>query len=355
MQIGEVIRKYRKSSNMTQEDLAKRLGVTAPAVNKWENGNSMPDITLLAPIARLLDISLDTLLSFRGELTDKEASDLVEEASRRLETEDYDTVFQWAKKQMEQYPNCEHLLLWMAVVLDANRLTRKVPDAKQYEDFIAATYERLLKSSAQDVRNTAADSLYGTFMRREQYDKAEEYLQYFSKENPERKRKQAMLYEKTGRIEEAYQAYEELLFSGYQMINVVFHSLFTMRLKENNFEKADYLTAKMKQLERLFEMGECQEYVSELELMQAKKDVAGTLNCARHILSGCEDMVPYSRAPLYEHMTWKDISEEFVTGLREKLVEGFRDETEFGYMKMNEDWSNLLKLGNETEEMKRKN
>lgn len=41
MQIGEVIRKYRKSADMTQEEMANRLGVTAPAVNKWENGGSL--------------------------------------------------------------------------------------------------------------------------------------------------------------------------------------------------------------------------------------------------------------------------------------------------------------------------
>ena len=63
MQTGEVIRKYRKQRNLTQEEMAQRLGVTAPAVNKWENGNSLPDITLLAPIARLLRVPLDELLS----------------------------------------------------------------------------------------------------------------------------------------------------------------------------------------------------------------------------------------------------------------------------------------------------
>jgi transcriptional regulator with XRE-family HTH domain len=68
MQIGEVIRKYRKERNLTQEEMANCLGVTAPAVNKWENANSLPDILLLAPIARLLGISLNTLLSFREEL-----------------------------------------------------------------------------------------------------------------------------------------------------------------------------------------------------------------------------------------------------------------------------------------------
>ena len=51
-----VIKKYRKEAGMTQEEMANRLGVTTPAVNKWENSNSKPDIELLAPIARLLDI-----------------------------------------------------------------------------------------------------------------------------------------------------------------------------------------------------------------------------------------------------------------------------------------------------------
>lgn len=41
MQIGEVIRKYRKEKNMTQEEMAERLGVTPPAVNKWEQGGSL--------------------------------------------------------------------------------------------------------------------------------------------------------------------------------------------------------------------------------------------------------------------------------------------------------------------------
>lgn len=69
MDIGSVIKKYRKDIGLTQEEMANRLGVTTPAVNKWENGNSNPDIELLAPIARLLNISLDTLLSFHEKLT----------------------------------------------------------------------------------------------------------------------------------------------------------------------------------------------------------------------------------------------------------------------------------------------
>ena len=67
MELGKVIRTFRKEKQLTQEEMARRLGVTPPAVNKWENGNSYPDITLLAPIARLLGITTDTLLSYRKE------------------------------------------------------------------------------------------------------------------------------------------------------------------------------------------------------------------------------------------------------------------------------------------------
>ena len=110
MQIGQIIRKYRKSKNMTQEEMAERLGVTAPAVNKWERGNSLPDITLLAPIARLLGISLDTLLTFQGDLTDREVNELIVVLNGKLKTEGFEDAFPSPKKQIEHYNDCQHLL-----------------------------------------------------------------------------------------------------------------------------------------------------------------------------------------------------------------------------------------------------
>ena len=74
MTIGETIKSYRKKLGFTQEELADRLGVTAPAVNKWERGHTLPDIKLLAPLARLLHISTDTLLSYRENPTNEEIS-----------------------------------------------------------------------------------------------------------------------------------------------------------------------------------------------------------------------------------------------------------------------------------------
>ena len=107
------IKKYRKEAGMTQEEMANRLGVTTPAVNKWENSNSKLDIELLAPIARLLDISLDTLLSFHEKLSDTEIEEIIRKMDRMFSEEGYEKTYEWALRLIKEYPNC-NMLIWQA-------------------------------------------------------------------------------------------------------------------------------------------------------------------------------------------------------------------------------------------------
>ena len=65
MDIGENIRHYRKARQLTQAQLADRLGVTVQAISRWETGTGMPDTAQLVPLAQALNISTDTLLSNR--------------------------------------------------------------------------------------------------------------------------------------------------------------------------------------------------------------------------------------------------------------------------------------------------
>ena len=123
MDIGVVIKKYRKEAGMTQEEMANRLGVTTPAVNKWENSNSKPDIELLAPIARLFDISLDTLLSFHEYLSDTEIEEIIRKMDRMFSEVGYEKTYEWALRLIQEYPNCNMLIWQAAVMLDARRIT----------------------------------------------------------------------------------------------------------------------------------------------------------------------------------------------------------------------------------------
>ncbi len=56
--IGQNIADFRKRRGMTQEELAEKMCVTAQAVSKWERDTSYPDITVLATLANVLDVSV---------------------------------------------------------------------------------------------------------------------------------------------------------------------------------------------------------------------------------------------------------------------------------------------------------
>lgn len=60
---GTVIRRLREGKKMTQEELAEKLYVSGKAVSKWETGQGFPDISLIEPLAKALDISVIELLS----------------------------------------------------------------------------------------------------------------------------------------------------------------------------------------------------------------------------------------------------------------------------------------------------
>lgn len=372
MQIGHVIRQYRKEKDMTQEEMANRLGVTAPAVNKWEKGSSMPDITLLAPIARLLGISLDTLLSFREELTQEEIQDIIYTLNSKLRGQSFGEAFAYVKEKIAQYPNCEYLILEAAVLLNAERMRAKnetgndevvvlvQPDPEQsgkkretqdetevhgmeedYDAVIGGWLTGALKSEQERVRTMAAEALFIFYLNNKQYEKAEECLAYYSEQNPERKLKQARIYSETGRTEEAYKTCEELLLSMYQMISLLFHSIGALAVRDQNMDKVRAMVEKQSLLAELFEMGEYHRISAGLELAVMEKDVEATITIMQKLLASFDDMNHFTEAPLYEHMAFRKSRPEFTAQLREDLLKSFQDEATYGFLKGDSRWKEL--------------
>lgn len=326
MQIGTIIRKYRLEKNLTQEEVARRLGVTAPAVNKWEKGNSMPDITLLSPIARLLDITLDTLLSHTDSLSDDEANRIIVTAHKKLKIEPFEMVFSWAKEQLRIYPNSDFLALYMARVLHSYLQMQESDNEAEYVPYFVSCYQRVLESGEERIKSSAADALYYYYMGCSQFDKAEEYLDYFSTENPERKRKLAAVYRETGRTDEALQMYEELLYSGYQNVQLTFHDIYYFALKGEDFEKAHQIVEKLRRLAQLFEMGEYHEISSGLELAMLEKDSNSFFEIMQRLLGNIESISGFTKSPLYSHMKLKQPSEEYYDEVRQSLLDCLKEE-----------------------------
>ncbi len=86
--IGKFIATCRKEQQITQQELAERLGVSDRTIGNWENGRNMPDLSLFKPLCQELDISLNDLMS--GEkVQEKEYQEKFEE--NIVNTIDYST------------------------------------------------------------------------------------------------------------------------------------------------------------------------------------------------------------------------------------------------------------------------
>lgn len=69
--VGQFIAKMRKEKNMTQEELAEKLGVNSRSISRWENAKCMPDLAMLIPLSKELEVSVNDLIS--GEKVQEKA------------------------------------------------------------------------------------------------------------------------------------------------------------------------------------------------------------------------------------------------------------------------------------------
>lgn len=114
MTIGERIKALRKQHGMTQENLAEMLCVSYQAVSKWECGLTNPDLSLIAPLTRLFNISADELLGITDtdhDLTRKKYNFALQ---KYRNNEDHNRSYWWAKEAALACPKDYHYLEWLA-------------------------------------------------------------------------------------------------------------------------------------------------------------------------------------------------------------------------------------------------
>lgn len=84
--VGIRIAKLRKKHNMTQTELADKLGVSFQAVSNWERGNSMPDISKLPELAEVFGVSIDEILGEKSDLVEAAINNEIDSYCKQNET-----------------------------------------------------------------------------------------------------------------------------------------------------------------------------------------------------------------------------------------------------------------------------
>lgn len=114
MTIGERIKMLRKQNCITQEKLAEFLCVSYQAVSKWECGLSNPDLSLIAPITKLFNISADELLGIEEADDDLSRKRYNSALQNYRNGQDHSGSYWWAKEAVLAYPMDFNYLEWLA-------------------------------------------------------------------------------------------------------------------------------------------------------------------------------------------------------------------------------------------------
>ncbi len=171
MSFGQIIKKLRRNTNMTQEQLADILSVSPQAVSRWETDVAMPDISLIAPLCNLFGVTSDELLEI--DLTRRQEK----VAAICIEAEKYSSrgYLEQARKILEEglkkYPDhCDIIESLMYVAFWQYR--RNTGERKYLDEAIKWGEKILAQSNVDRQRNSAIQTLCFTYRDAGRLDEA---------------------------------------------------------------------------------------------------------------------------------------------------------------------------------------
>ncbi len=261
--IGKRIKELRKKNDLTQEKLADFLGVTYKSVSKWECGITTPDISMIGPLTKILNVSSDELLGLNPESIDKRRAELEEELHQAWinggELDGFELVYKALEKIVREYPGDMKILCDFAYAVSnralhlENREEEIQKAIRHFETVIENTEDENVKLSAI---NGITQSL--SFIGR--YEEARNYADLV----PDRPR-----ISKDAIIENCLRG-EELRKRRQQRLDSFFHQLLTL-MEECADDKLRAIEDCEKILQIIIPDGEYLEYHCNLADLTYKK------------------------------------------------------------------------------------
>lgn len=346
MKINAIIRERRLAQGFTQEQIAKFLGVSASAVNKWEKGTSYPDLVLLPPLARLLDTDLNTLLSFQDDLSEKEIALFMNEVSETMDEKGFKAGYDLAALKLKEFPTCDLLLINLAMLLDgALVLHGSNNESKEsYQEKIDSLYHRAAQSEDINIREQARARLFSKMMEKEDHEKAQEILNTLPKKSPvDREQAQADLYIAQGELEKAAKLIEEKLLSATNEIHAALMTLMEIALKEKRMDDAEYIADVDKKSAQIFDLWEYNSYVAHSQLYEATNNRMKFLKILLPMLRSLTKKWDINRSPLYRHIQTKEVDKALGPKLQKAIIQSINTDEETSFLEDSPELHELIK------------
>ena len=158
MSIGTTIKKLRRERDMTQEQLAEYLGITANAVSQWECDRTAPDISQLPMLANIFRVSADVILGIDVNAKDTQIEEIYNEARELFCTGHLEQANDLCREGLKKFPDAYILMKELAFNLSYSK------NRAQQEESIAL-FERILAGPTDDsAKNVAIGNLCRLYM-----------------------------------------------------------------------------------------------------------------------------------------------------------------------------------------------
>lgn len=332
MKINQIIREKRKELSLTQEQVAEYLGVSTPAVNKWEKGSTCPDITLLPAIARLLRTDLNTLFSFDSDLTDIEIEKFVENMGRVIRKQDYNTAFQMAMEKIREYPACEKLICAVIPYLDGALMFYNVADQERYKDTFEKYYERLCTSDNDEARELGTCMVISHKLARRAFTEAKELIDSIRTTSLDREEYLAVLYTRQKKHREAEKIWGHRILKAVTEIQTALMNMLEIAADEERSQDADFYADMYESISRQFSIAEWVSYTAKMELSVKRQDRDACMKLLRKMLPATKEEWTPGESPLYRGMGRK-VTSAFVSQIAETLERAVLTSEEFAFIR----------------------
>lgn len=354
MKLNEIIREKRKDLNLTQEQVAEYLGVSAPAVNKWEKGVSCPDIMLLAPLARLLEIDMNTLFAFEEELSPGEVGIFCDEIYKVFSEEGFEAGYEKLMERVREYPKCGLLIYNLSAFLEGALMMWPPQDEEKiqgYKEKAEELLERVAESDGGEpnVRAGALNMLVANCLQKEDFEKAEELLNRIPERGVDKRPMLVSLYRNQKKEEEAVRLAQQMLYEAATTLQNGLIALMEIAKEQGDVEEATYLAEKLRNVIELLEMWDYTKYMADMEVAVMSHNAEGTVQALGKILEAMNRRWKPEESRMYKHIK-KEASQdkdagnqgEMMERMRSLLLEEMKNSEELAFVREREDFKQML-------------
>lgn len=326
MSMNTILREKRKALGLTQEQVATSLGVTTPAVNKWEKGATCPDLMLLPALARLLKTDPNTLLQFQETLSQQEIWQFLNGVGQQLQMESITLAQGFAQvlTKTQEYPNCTELQHAAAMTLDgALMMSDTAPEQRrEYRETVLTLYRCVAESSDTALADNAKYMLATKLIEDGAYAKAQEMLDLLPDWSALDKRgMQADVWNKQGEHEKAASLLERKLITSVQDHQSTLCRLIAIAVQEGDNATALALADCAQKECQAFRFGAYWEQIGPLEAAMRRQDTAETLRVLSLLLEAACAPGSFAFSPLFSHLTRKEPTADFGAQFLKQLLQ----------------------------------